>query len=176
MSDEKTNEGLDETILNAINKITIVAAACGLIVIVVTFGWHVFGRYVLNDTPTWVEQLAKILICFIAFLGAAAGVRDETHLGVSFFRDLLPETVQKLMIILIDFILAAFGLVMLLAGWELMVFGWDSMIPMINVPESIRTLAITMLGALMCLYCLARGLRRILTFSKWIPNPVVKES
>lgn len=176
MSDETTKPGLDETILNAINWITIIAAAIALVVIVVTFGWHVFGRYVLNDTPTWVEQLAKILICFIAFLGAAAGVRDETHLGVSFFRDMLPELLQKLVIIFIDFTLAGFGLVMLLAGWELMVFGWDSMIPMINVPESIRTLAITMLGALMCLYCVARGIRRIVTFSKWTPNPVAKET
>lgn len=176
MREDPQPEGLDEAVLNTINKIIIVAASACLLVIVVTFGWHVFGRYVLNDTPTWVEQLAKVLICFIAFLGAAAGVRDETHLGVSFFRDLLPEVIQKLMIILIDFTMAGFGLVMLLAGWELMAFGWDSMIPMLNVPESIKTLAITMLGALMCLFCAARGLRRVVTFSRWTPNPVAKET
>jgi TRAP-type C4-dicarboxylate transport system permease small subunit len=176
MRDQPPKKALDETVLNAINKLIVVAASIALLIIVVTFGWHVFGRYVLNDTPTWVEQLAKVLICFIAFLGAAAGVRDETHLGVSFFRDMLPDVIQKLIIILIDFALAAFGLVMLIAGWELMAFGWDSMIPMLNIPESFKTLAITMLGALMCLFCAARGLRRIVTFSDWTPNPVAKET
>lgn len=176
MNGQDSKDDLDDVILNAINWITIAAAALALLVVVVTFGWHVYGRYILNDTPTWVEQLARVLICFIAFLGAAAGVRDETHLGVSFFRDALPVTMQKLLIILIDFIMAAFGVVMFIGGYRLMVFGWDSLLPMLNVPESIRTLAITMLGALVCLYCVARGIRRIVTFSRWTPNPVAKET
>lgn len=165
-----------EAVLARVQWLSIFIASAALIVLVVTFGWLVFGRYVLNVTPTWVEQLALLLICYIAFLGAAAGVRDNTHLGVSLFCDLAPDKVQKVIIILIDFILAAFGVVMVLAGVKLMQFGWDSLLPMLNIPESFRTLAITICGVLIILHAGSRGLIRILTFADWDPIHQAKES
>ena len=33
-----------------------------MVVLTVSFGWLVFGRYVLNETPTWVEQSALLLV------------------------------------------------------------------------------------------------------------------
>ncbi|MBU2993041.1 TRAP transporter small permease [Octadecabacter sp. 1_MG-2023] len=176
MSGRKSIIDKCETVLGAVQWASIFTASLALAILIVTFGWLVFGRYVLNVTPTWVEQLALMLICYIAFLGAAAGVRDDTHLGVSLFRDMAPEGVQKVLIVFIDFILAAFGTVMFLAGTELMRFGWDSFIPMLNVPESFRTLAITLCGALIVLHAGSRGIIRLLTFSQWHPLPQTQES
>tara|TARA_R110002051_G_C8769269_1_gene503253 strand:+ start:24028 stop:24558 length:531 start_codon:yes stop_codon:yes gene_type:complete len=176
MSGRKTLLDRCETVLAGIQWLTIFTASAALVVLIVTFGWLVFGRYVLNVTPTWVEQLALMLICYIAFLGAAAGVRDDTHLGVTLFRDRLPTPLQKIVIIIIDFILAAFGAIMFLAGVELMIFGWDSLLPMLEIPESFRTLAITLSGALIVLHAGSRGLIRVLTYRAWNPNTTVQES
>ena len=154
-----------DTILAAVSRLCMFLASAALVILIVAFGWLVFGRYVLNATPTWVEQLALLLICYIAFLGAAAGVRSNTHLGVTVFRDMLPVTAQKVLMIAIDLILAAFGLVMLLAGMELMQFGWNTMLPMLDIPESFRTLAITSCGGLVCLFAAFRALSRALHFN-----------
>ncbi|MCK0119760.1 MAG: TRAP transporter small permease [Yoonia sp.] len=162
-----------EAALEAIRAACIFAASIALVILVATFGWLVFGRYVLNVTPTWVEQLALLLICYIAFLGAAAGIRENFHLGVNLFRDLMPRVVQKVLIVAIDFALAIFGGVMLVAGVTLMQFGWDTLLPMLDIPESFRTLAITSCGALILLFAGARGVLRVLTFSDW--QPVVEE-
>jgi TRAP-type C4-dicarboxylate transport system permease small subunit len=132
-----------ETMLGIISKLCILVGSVCLVVLIATFGWLVFGRYVLNVTPTWVEQLALLLICYIAFLGAASGVRDNTHLGVTLFRDMLPAKGQKVVMIFIDIVLAAFGIIMLIAGIELVRFGWGTNLPMLDIPESFRTLAIT---------------------------------
>lgn len=152
-----------------------VVAATALAVLIFSFGWLVFGRYVLNVTPTWVEQLALLLICYIAFLGAAAGVREDTHIGVTLFRDMLPMPARKMLMIAIDFIIAAFGATMLIAGTTLMQFGADTLLPMLNVPESYRTLAITSCGGLVLLFSGLRGLERILTFGSWDPEAEIKE-
>jgi TRAP-type C4-dicarboxylate transport system permease small subunit len=167
--------GRIEKVLGAVQWLSMLTASLALVVLVVTFGWLVFGRYVLNATPTWVEQLALLLVCYIAFLGAAAGVRDDTHLGVSVFRDMLPLKLQKVIMIVIDLILCAFGVVMLLAGMTLMQFGWDSNLPILNIPESFRTLAITLCGALIALHAGSRGLLRLLTFGEWQPNSNMQE-
>jgi TRAP-type C4-dicarboxylate transport system permease small subunit len=159
-----------EKALNFIRSLCILFASLALAVLIVTFGWLVFGRYILNVTPTWVEQLALLLICYIAFLGAAAGIKDESHLGVTLFRDMLPERGQKVVRIGIDIVLAGFGAVMLIAGITLMKFGWDTPLAMLNVSESVRTLAITSCGALTCLFAGTRAVLRILTFAEWQPS------
>lgn len=160
-----------EAALDRLRALCIFVASIALVVLIATFGWLVFGRYVLNVTPTWVEQLALLLICYIAFLGAAAGVKENTHLGVSLFRDMMPEIVQKVLIIAIDLIMAAFGGVMVVAGITLMQFGWDTLLPMLNIPESFRTLAITSCGGLIFLFAGLRGILRIVTFSDWQTVP-----
>lgn len=165
-----------ETALEWISKVCILVASVALVVLIATFGWLVFGRYVLNVTPTWVEQLALLLICYIAFLGAASGVRENTHLGVTLFRDLLPEPAQKVVMIAIDVVLAAFGIVMLIAGIQLVQFGWGSYLPMLNIPESFRTLAITSCGGLVFLFAGLRAILRVLTFSQWQPMPQIQDS
>lgn len=155
--------------LNLVRMLCMGVASVALVVLIVTFGWLVFGRYVLNVTPTWVEQLALLLICHIAFLGAAAGVREDTHIGVTLFRDMLPVTLQKLVMIGIDIVLAGFGVLILLAGLQLMAFGMDAVLPMLGLPEAVRTAAITSLGGLMVLFAGLRALLRIWRFGAWSP-------
>lgn len=164
-----------EKLLDLLRMACIAAASVALVTLIITFGWLVFGRYVLNATPTWVEQLALLLICYIAFLGAAAGVREDTHIGVTLFRDMMPYGAQKVLMIVIDIALAVFGAVTLVAGVTLMKFGMDTMLPMLDVPESVRTAAITSLGALMILFSGTRALLRIIRFSRWSPQPELEE-
>lgn len=163
-----------ERALDAIRALCMLVAGLALAVLIVSFGWLVFGRYVLNATPTWVEQLALLLICYIAFLGAAAGVREDSHIGVTLFRDMLPPQGRKIAMILVDFGLAIFGAVMLVAGITLMRFGWDTKLPMLNIPETFRTLAITSCGALVMLFAGLRGLQRCLSFASWAPDTEIE--
>ncbi|WP_428929495.1 TRAP transporter small permease [Marinibacterium sp. SX1] len=160
-----------EQALDLVRSLCLLVASLALVLLIATFGWLVFGRYVLNITPTWVEQLALLLICYIAFLGAAAGVHDDTHIGVTLFRDMLPDGAQKVVLIVIDIMLAAFGAVMLVAGITLMRFGWDTMLPMLNLPESARTAAITSLGGLTLLFAGLRALLRLVRFRAWSADP-----
>ncbi|MDO6591180.1 MULTISPECIES: TRAP transporter small permease [Rhodobacterales] len=156
--------------LGAVEKLCIFIASISLVILIVTYFWLAFGRKVLNDSPTWVEQLSFVLICYIVFLGAAAGVRNNTHLGVTVFRDMMPVMIQKVLIVSIDLIVAAFGLVMMVSSWRWVAFGWDSLIPMLDVPESIRSAAICIFGGLIFIFAGMRAISRILTFSTWLPE------
>ncbi|WP_022707849.1 TRAP transporter small permease [Paracoccus zeaxanthinifaciens] len=175
MNHETTNPVGIERALVQVRRLCILVAALALVTLILTFGWLVFGRYVLNATPTWVEQLALLLICYVAFLGAAAGVQEDSHIGVTLFRDILPMPARKGLIIAVDLSLAIFGIVMLIAGITLMRFGWDTRLPMLDIPESFRTLAITSLGGLMALFAGLRAILRILRFRSWSPDDFIKE-
>lgn len=155
-------------VLGFLSKTCIFASCCALVVLVVIFGWLVFGRYVLNVTPTWVEQLALLLICYITFLGAAAGVHEDTHLGVTFIRESLAGPVRRFLRLLGDYVLAAFGLIMLISCIELVEFGWATKLPMLNIPEGIRTLPAAICGGLIFLFAGFRALSR--TYYLFVPS------
>jgi len=147
---------------DTVAKLCILLCSLALISLVATFGWLVFGRYVLNATPTWVEQLALLLVCYIVFLGAAVGVREQTHLGVTLFRDALPPALRGVVVLAGDFVLMVFGAVMCLSSLELFQFGWSTLLPMLNIPESFRTLSAVLCGGLICLFCATRILLGLL--------------
>jgi TRAP-type C4-dicarboxylate transport system permease small subunit len=70
-----------------------IAVTC-LLGIVLTVIGSVFWRYVLDDAPAWSEQVALLLVINVAMFGAAAGVRDEGHIGMESLVGLLPEKQQ----------------------------------------------------------------------------------
>ncbi len=160
--------GRIERVLDWLAWICILAASLGLVILVATFGWLVFGRYVLNVTPTWVEQLALVLVCYIAYLGAAVGIHENTHLGVTLFRDAFGCGVSTFLKIIIDIILAVFGLMMFIACIELYNFGWDTLLPMLNIPESIRTLSALLCGGFVFVFAGLRAVFRIVCLAKGI--------
>lgn len=141
--------------LDAIATICRIITGVSLVVLTVIFGWLVFGRYVLNATPTWVEQAALLLVMVIAFLGAAVGVHEHTHLSVAAFRGNVPAWMRTVFVIATDLLMAGFGLLMLLYGAQLTVFKWSSDIPLLQLPEGLRSLPLTIGGGLIMLFALA---------------------
>lgn len=138
--------------LDLISNISTLVAGVALVVLTVIFGWLVYGRYVLNATPTWVEQVSLLLVVLIAFLGASVGIHKNTHLGVSYFRELSPRPVRRTFELVSHIVLAGYGAVMLVNSYELMLFKWDTDIPLINLPEGLRAIPIMLCGGFTLLY------------------------
>lgn len=141
--------------------VLILICSLAMVTLLVTFTWLVFGRYVLNVTPTWVEQLALLLICYITFLGSAVGIYEESHLGVDFIREKMPVPIRDFFRILVDVMLCGFGLIMMIACTELVEFGWSTKLPMLGLPEGVRTLPAAICGGLTFVYAGLRSLSRI---------------
>lgn len=135
-----------------IARICTVIAGTAIVVMTVIFAWLVFGRYVLNDTPTWVEQVSLLLMMVMAFFGAAVGIHQHTHLSVVVFRNLVPSRVRSVFVVTTDFLLAGFGGMMFWYGIELTRFKWSALIPLIQVSEGLRSLPLTICGALIFLF------------------------
>lgn len=151
-ADTVSRYGLADRILDGIAWLCMMLAGLALVVIVVTFGWLVYGRYVLNDTPTWVEQLSLLLVSYITFLGAAVGVRRNSHLSIDFVREALPAIPREVMRYIADLLVVVFGVFMAWEGYGLVVGNLDRMIPMIEVAEAWRAAPLVICGVLMVVF------------------------
>jgi len=151
-----------DTVLDIIAAFCRFLTGLSLVVLTVIFGWLVYGRYILNATPTWVEQVALLLVMTIAFIGAAVGVHENTHLSVTMLRTSGPSRLRVIWVTLSDILMAGFGALMLWFGTKLTMFKWGSMIPLINVPEGMRSLPLTIGGGLILLFSLGHLIKLVM--------------
>ncbi|WP_146343830.1 TRAP transporter small permease [Phaeobacter marinintestinus] len=155
-----------DAVLDLISRICFLVAGVALVVMTVIFAWLVFGRYVLNDTPTWVEQVSLLLVMVIAFFGAAAGIHQNTHLSVVLFRNIVPDRVRIGFVVLTDVLMIVFGSMMFWYGAELTIFKWKTLIPLIQWSEGLRSLPMTISGALIFLFSAGHLIRLFLGWDK----------
>lgn len=133
-------------------RLCLMAAVAGLVAIVAAVITQVFGRYVLNDTPTWAEALAMLLVLYVTLLGAAVGVRDAGHIGMESLLVLVPERVRLKIELVIHVLVAAFGALM---AWNGAFLAWsvhDYRIPTLGISEGLNYVPIAVSGALILLF------------------------
>ena len=114
----------------------------------------VFGRYVLNDTPTWVEQAALVLVVWITFLGGAAGVWNKAHLSIDFVREMMPPRFRIPLRWIAVIGVLIFGAYLAWYGWDLAEKTWRRRIPMLAIAEGWRAVPMAICGALTVLFSL----------------------
>ena len=148
-----------DQLLDLIGKASMLICGVALVVLTATFGWLVFGRYVLNSTPTWVEQVALLLVMLIGFLGASVGIHRNTHLRISYFREISPRPLRLTFVVVSHLALLGFGAVMMVKSYELAVFKWGTEIPLIHLPEGLRAIPIMLCGAFTSMFSIGHLLR-----------------
>ena len=136
----------------ALSKLSLVLAVIGLIAVILCVQWQVFGRYVMNDTPTWAEALAMLLVLFVTAFGLAVGVRDAGHIGLESMVALLPDRWRHRIEILIHALVGLFGALMAQGGWLWATAKWGEKKPMLPVPDGIDYVPLVIAGVLIVLF------------------------
>jgi TRAP-type transport system small permease protein len=136
----------------ALSKISLVLAVIGLLTVVLCVQWQVIGRYVFNDTPTWAEALAMLIVLFVTAFGLGVGVRDAGHIGMESLIVLLPESWRIKLELLIHALVAVFGFMMVQGGWLWASAKWQEKKPMLPVPDGIDYVPVIIAGALIFIF------------------------
>jgi len=149
--------------LEFLARVMIGTASVALVCLIAMMGWMVFGRYVLNDTPTWVERAATLSILFIALPVAAVGVRERFHLSVLGFRESLAPKAQRIIAIGCDSLVGLFGLAMAFWSWDLVDGVRAFRIPLLGISQGWTYVPLMLSGALMALFSVEQVLLDILS-------------
>ena len=138
----------------ALARLCLKVGVGGLMLLIVAVLYQVIGRYVLNDTPTWAESGAVLLVLYVTMLGMAVGVRDAGHIGLESLLVLVPEAVRLKMELLIHALVLGFGLVMAYNCAVLAQSVWDYKIPTLGLSEAFKYAPPAMAGVLIALFSL----------------------
>ncbi|HEX2525063.1 MAG TPA: TRAP transporter small permease [Geminicoccus sp.] len=148
-------------LLHLLSTAALWVAGVGLVAMTAATAWQVFGRYVLNSSPSWTEPVSLILMGWFIFLGAAAGVREDTHLGFDVLVTVVPAKVAVAMRFLSDLAVIVFGAGMAYFGALLAAGTWSATIPVLRLPGTVEYVSIVLGGVLIALFGLEKLVRRL---------------
>ncbi len=138
----------------ALARLCLKVGVLGLVLLIAAVLYQVIGRYVLNDTPTWAESGAVLLVLYVTMLGMAVGVRDAGHIGLESLLVLAPEALRLKMELLIHALVLIFGLVMAYNCALLAQSVWEYKIPTLGLTEAFKYAPPAIAGFLIALFSL----------------------
>ncbi len=89
----------------------------GMVIIVSAQVWY---RFILNDPLSWSEEASRYLFVWISFMGAAAGVRYQVHLGIDLMEKILPAGSYRIAVIIVNLIIQVFLLMIIYWGFKIL--------------------------------------------------------
>lgn len=96
-------------------------AALGLFWLLgITVFYQFFTRYVLNNSASWTEEIARYLLIGTVFVGAAIGVAKNNHIQVDFFYRFMPAPLGRLMGLVVDVLRIGFFGMAVVMTWQMM--------------------------------------------------------
>lgn len=143
-------------LLHGLSRLSLYIAGLGMIIMTVIVGWQVFGRYVLNDSPSWSEPLSLYLMLWFIMLGAAVGVRESVHLGLDIVRHVMPPAIQKAMDLLSLGLIVLFGIGMAYYAALLAAGTWSATLPVLGWPGGVDFIPMIVGGAMIAIFGLER--------------------
>lgn len=151
-------------LLDRLSGAVIFLGGVALITLIVIAGLQVWGRYVLNDTPTWAERLSLLLILVVTLPIAAVGLREDFHFGISIVVEMLPQRLQLWVKVFNACVLGCFGAAMTWFSWVLVEGTWNRDIPLLGIPQAMQYLPLVACGALIVVFMVERlaGLLRVI--------------
>jgi TRAP-type C4-dicarboxylate transport system permease small subunit len=85
-----------------------------------TVFYQFFTRYVLNNSASWTEEIARYFLIAVVFTGAAIGVAKNNHIQVDFFFRFMPSWMSRVMTTLVDILRVAFFVAATFLTWQMM--------------------------------------------------------
>ena len=104
---------------NAVNNVVSYTGMILFVILIFACVAQVFFRFVLNNSLSWTEELARYCFIWMHMIGASLLIEANGHATVTVILDLMHGAVRKVFDILIELIILFNGVVMLHSGWVL---------------------------------------------------------
>lgn len=119
----KIFEWFQRLLLRTLGGICVVVFA----VLVLVVMWGVFTRQILEDQPAWTEELARLLLVWLAILGGVLAYSGDRHLGVDLLVSRFDLSSRRIAIAVGHALVFGFSTcVLLIGGIELFIERLDS--------------------------------------------------
>lgn len=134
---------------DTVNKVVSWTGFALFTVLIIACVMQVFFRFVLNNSLTWTEELARYCFVWMHMIGASLLIEARGHATVTVILDMLHGVVRKIVDIIIEMIIFFNGSVMLYAGLKLAISTRNNLSTAMSVPMWVINISVAVGGILL---------------------------
>jgi TRAP-type C4-dicarboxylate transport system permease small subunit len=137
--DEEGHFHLEDDAIDLSDTIAEGWAALGIFwLLAQTVFYQFVTRYVLNDSASWTEEIARYLLIAVVFVGATIGVAKNTQIQVDFFYRHMPAAVGRWLSRAVDVLrIGFFAAAVVLTGQMMLKLGSNTRMTIIDAPMNL---------------------------------------
>jgi TRAP-type transport system small permease protein len=117
-----------------------------LVVMILSVSYVVFGRFVLNNTPGWGEELGLFCMIWFSLLSVPMAFIDKSHLKMSLMEIIFKGKDLKLIDLIIYAILLGFSLFMIFYGMKVSILTWPTRMPGMQISRGLLYFSVPVAG------------------------------
>lgn len=150
--------GWVHTFSEKLNRAVEIAIGVLAMLMALVTGLQVFFRYVLNHSLFWSEEVGRILLVWITFLGATIAYRRKAHVGIDVVvRRMAPDKHRTLERLLLA-VSCLFFLVLIVFGVRFIGFVAHQKTAALGLPMGLPYTVIPLSGLIFCVHAASLGL------------------
>ena len=113
---------------------------------------QVIFRYFIGNSLDWIEEVSRILLIWLTYIGAAVALKRKGHIAVDAFLGLFPESFRRVADIVTSILVVAFSAFLCVQGVTFALLSEHTTFPALQVPVSWQYLGLPVGCFLMVIY------------------------
>jgi TRAP-type C4-dicarboxylate transport system permease small subunit len=112
-------------------------------IMVIVIGLQVFMRYVLQDSLSWSEELARYCFIWLVYMGISLGAKKKRHMSVDVVSLAFKDKGKIILSMIGNLLFLAFALFVSINGYQvtMKLLTWGQSSPALNIPVGLVYLA-----------------------------------
>ena len=116
---------------------------------IIVISYSVFTRYVLNTSPSWAEEISRVLMIWMSLLTVSLAVKDDSHVRISFLDKIFKGKALVIRDVFYALMNIVFSAVLFWKGLELAKQSSRTKLPGSGLPSSVMYASVCVGGLLM---------------------------
>ena len=132
--------------LDRLAETIVIGALLGELVLVLA---NVVARVVFRESFLWSDEVARLVLSILAFIGGAVAYRRRDHAQVRLILNLAPKRVERVCLALADVVVFFVSCLIAVASIEFIAASWAERTPILQLPAALIALPLPIGTALM---------------------------
>lgn len=132
-----------------VNKVVAVFAIILFVILICACVLQVFFRFVLHDSLSWSEELARFCFIWMHLIGASLLCRSHEHATVTLILDMVKGKARIVLDLVIEAVILFDGIILLIYGTQLAMGTWGNPSPAMSFNMGIVNASTAVAGLLL---------------------------
>ena len=127
-------------------QVYMILAVAALVVMIIACFYQVFGRYVLNASPGWTEELSRFTFIWLSALGSTIDLDRGAHASITILSERLPNISRKVLTLILHIVVAVIAVLLIIYGWQLAAATMKTPSAALKIPMAYINIALSFAG------------------------------